>query len=282
MSFRLPKNITRRTVRTNKNSGTGKKKLHVTAHWWDLPERRPNFDGTVNWLSRSSVRASVQCVAEDGRITYMERDDAAAWHSGNREGNANSWAIEINPRLSDGDYRTAAEAVAKFWYDRNNGVPTPIYPHRKWTATSCPGHMDLAKLDRYAREALARETGKKPAKSKPKRAKLTVDGRCGTQTISRLQQDLGVDVDGRAGEQTWSALQRRMGTIVDGVVSNQSYRAAELGNGIVPRAWKYTGRRSRGSMMVRALQRRIGANPDGVWFEGTTRDLQRRLNKGRL
>lgn len=285
MAYRLPKNATRRTRRTNKNSGRNKRKLHVTVHWWDEPSRKPTFAGTVNWLARSSVRASVQCVAEAGKITYMEPDDAAAWHSGSNEGNRDSWAIEINPRLSDGDYRTAAEAIAKFWYDHKGGNPTRLIPHRNWTSTNCPGTLDLAKLERYAKAALARETGRKaPKKPKPpKRSKLVVDGRLGTQTVSRLQEVLGVAVDGRAGGQTWSALQRTLSApYIDGVISRQSYTASELGNGVVPSRWEYTGRGSRGSQTVERLQRHIGVRSDGVWFEATTRALQVALNAGRF
>lgn len=113
--------------------------------------------------------------------------------------------------------------------------------------------------------------------------KLAVDGRAGTATMVALQGALGVARDGRAAEDTWAALQRKLGTPVDGVVSHQSYQAGELGNGIVPRAWKCDGRDAAGSTMVRALQAHIGMeHPDGIWFEGTTRALQEALNAGRF
>lgn len=108
---------------------------------------------------------------------------------------------------------------------------------------------------------------------------LEVDGRAGVLTISELQRRLGVTVDGRAAEQTWSALQDTLGTPVDGVVSAQSYEAVEVGNGIVPRAWLFTGRGSSGSTMVRALQEQLSITVDGIWFEATTAALQTRLNE---
>ena len=112
--------------------------------------------------------------------------------------------------------------------------------------------------------------------------KLTEDGRLGTATIKVLQKRLGVTQDGRAGEDTWRALQKLLGTVVDGAVSHQSYRATELGNGVVPRAWRFTGRGSKGSKMVVALQKKVGVKADGVWFEGTTKALQKALNNGKL
>lgn len=121
-----------------------------------------------------------------------------------------------------------------------------------------------------------------PAKPASKPGKLAVDGRLGTATVKDLQKLLGVKADGRACADTWKALQRLLGTPQDGAVSHQSYRATELGNGIVPRCWRFTGRGSKGSKMVVALQKRLGVTADGVWFEGTTKALQKALNDGKL
>lgn len=117
--------------------------------------------------------------------------------------------------------------------------------------------------------------------SKPA-AKLAEDGRLGTSTVKALQSALGVKADGRACESTWKALQRKLGTFVDGVVSHQSYRAKELGNGVVDRCWRFTGRGSKGSKMVVALQKKLGVKADGIWYESTTLALQKALNAGRF
>ena len=120
------------------------------------------------------------------------------------------------------------------------------------------------------------------AKPAAKPAKLVEDGRLGTSTVKALQSALGVKADGRACEATWKALQRKVGTFVDGVVSNQSYRAKELGNGVVDRCWRFTGRGSKGSKMVVALQKKLGVKADGIWYESTTLALQKALNAGRF
>ena len=124
----------------------------------------------------------------------------------------------------------------------------------------------------------------RPNWSKPaaKPANLVEDGRLGMSTVKALQSALGVKADGRACEATWKALQRKVGTFVDGVVSNQSYRAKELGNGVVDRCWKFTGRGSKGSKMVVALQKKLGVKADGIWYESTTLALQKALNAGRF
>lgn len=110
---------------------------------------------------------------------------------------------------------------------------------------------------------------------------VVVDGRLGTDSVSEIQRRLGVAADGRAAEDTWKALQLEVDApYKDGQISRQSYRAEELGNGVVDRksAWEYTGPGSEGSQTVELLQKRVGVKVDGVWFEGTTRALQRKLN----
>lgn len=117
------------------------------------------------------------------------------------------------------------------------------------------------------------------------------DGRFGHDTVTAFMEyllehhpkttDLGkAGVDGKAGHNFWRSLQGALGTPVDGEVWNQSYEAEELGNGIT-QGWKFTGRGSKGSKMVRALQKELGIEADGVWFEGTTSALQKALNSGK-
>lgn len=108
------------------------------------------------------------------------------------------------------------------------------------------------------------------------------DGRLGRDTVSEMQERLGVKADGRAAEKTWKALQHEVGApYKDGQISRQSYRAEELGNGVVDRktAWEFTGRGSKGSQTVEKLQRLAGAKADGTWFEGTTKAVQQEMNR---
>lgn len=127
----------------------------------------------------------------------------------------------------------------------------------------------------------------KPAVTKD--GKLVEDGRWGTATTKRLQKLLGVEQDGRMGPLTWKAVQRHLnkvrdsGIVVDGLIENQSYKHSELGNGISPNGWQFTGRRSKGSKTIRGIQRRVGVKDvDGVLFEGTTKALQKALNAGKF
>ncbi len=129
----------------------------ITIHWWDKPERRPTFGGTVSWLCRPSTTASAHYVAEDGRVACIVSPDEVAWHAGdggNGPGNMTSIGIECNPRGSDGDYATVAELVRDLRAVYGN---LPLYPHRHWTTTECPGTYDLDRINQLAAAAAPQE-----------------------------------------------------------------------------------------------------------------------------
>lgn len=263
----------------------------ITIHHWG--SRGQKFDNVVHWLCQKRAGTSAHYVVEAGKVACIVDPDRRAWHAGNSRGNHESIGIECRPEATAGDYATVAALVADLRAVYGN---IPLKAHRDWTSTACPGAWNLSKIDRLAR-------GSKPvgipsggtSVPAPKPAvkpsgDLTVDGRCGRATITRLQEFLNsvrteqIGVDGRAGEATWKSLQGYVGAPYrDGLISRQSYRASELGNGIVERstAWEYTGRGSSGSQTVELLQRRNGATVDGIWGEGTTASVQRWLNRER-
>lgn len=156
--------------------------------------------------------------------------------------------------------------------------------------TECPG-ASLMALIRAGKIGAGTPAEGAPVVKPPapaKSGKVTEDGRAGRETIGALQRALGVTADGRAGEGTWRALQRKLGvTPADGKIGWQSYRPHELGNGIVDRAtaWGFTGRGSKGSPTVKALQKHVGLkgkDVDGIWHDTTSLALQRALNAGRF
>ncbi|WP_222123201.1 peptidoglycan-binding domain-containing protein, partial [Staphylococcus epidermidis] len=71
-------------------------------------------------------------------------------------------------------------------------------------------------------------------------------------------------VDGKWGPSTTRALQKALGTVVDGVIrTNALYGGVTFGSG--------------GSLVIKALQKKIGANADGYLGPETIRKLQRYL-----
>ena len=91
-----------------------------------------------------------------------------------------------------------------------------------------------------------------PAKpSKPKQ--MTVDGDWGTTTNTRLQETFGTPVDGEIWHQ-WAP--NKQPAFVSG--------------------WRYDKSQD-GSPLVRAMQRWLGVDPDGIWGEESTIALQNKM-----
>lgn len=160
-------------------------------------------------------------------------------------------------------------------------------------STACPG-VHLMRLVRSGglEPGAAPSGGVSGGTSKPmsrpaQGGRLAVDGRWGRETTKALQRFLNsrltgaaLAVDGRTGPATWRALQAYLAAPYrDGVISRQSYRHTELGNGISPNGWEYTGRRSAGSQTIVLLQKWVKAGADGVVGGGTTSAVQRKLNE---
>ena len=275
----------------NQNARNSKVKS-ITIHHWG--SRGQKFDNVVNWLCQKRAGTSAHYVVEAGKVACIVDPDRRAWHAGNSRGNHESIGIECRPEATKGDYATVAALVADLRAVYGN---IPLKRHRDWTSTACPGVWDIGKIDRLARgvkpsvPAVSTGGASAPA-AKPKPAasgKLVEDGRWGTATTSALQRLLNtktgskLKIDGRTGPETWKALQRHLGhPVVDGVIEHQSYRHTELGNGISPNGWVFSGRKSKGSKTMRRLQARVGVAQDGVVYEGTTKALQKALNGGKF
>lgn len=264
------------TSRVSPNRSVRTSKIRrIVIHHWNDPSTPGTLAGVVAWLCNRRSKVSAHYVVSGQQVFRLVPESVVAWHA--RGGNDDSIGIECDPRQQDSTYATVAALIRDI---RSRHGDLPLVRHRdvNGSKTACPGTYDLARLDRLARGAA------KPAPTPS--GKLAVDGRLGRDTVRALQRWLNgkghrVLVDGKAGHGTWRALQAVLGTPVDGYVSHQSHAASSLGNGIT-QGWQHTGPRSKGSTMVRALQRRLRITADGVWGEGTTRALQAALNAGTL
>ena len=273
----------------NQNARNSKVKS-ITIHHWG--SRGQKFDNVVNWLCQKRAGTSAHYVVEAGKVACIVDPDRRAWHAGNSRGNHESIGIECRPEAAEGDYATVAALVADLRAVYGN---IPLKRHRDWTSTACPGVWDIGKIDRLARGVkpsvppVSTGGASAPAPKPAAPGKLVEDGRWGTATTSALQRLLNsktgskLKIDGRTGPETWKALQRHLGhPVVDGVIEHQSYRHTELGNGISPNGWVFSGRKSKGSKTMRRLQAKVGVAQDGVVYEGTTKALQKALNGGKF
>lgn len=120
----------------------------ITIHWWGLPEWGDTFEGVTEFLCTNTKPTSAHEVIEAGRVAVIVNHGDASWAAGNAVGNATSIHLECRPRASEEDYATVAERVRDL---RAMYGDLPLIPHRDWQSTQCPGHWDLAKIDRLAR-----------------------------------------------------------------------------------------------------------------------------------
>ena len=87
-----------------------------------------------------------------------------------------------------------------------------------------------------------------------------------------------IAVDGEWGPATTRALQKLLGTACDGIVSNQRIVYKRYLPACLSSSWKW--RASGYSDVIKALQRRIGAQADGICGPATVKALQKRLGVG--
>lgn len=83
---------------------------------------------------------------------------------------------------------------------------------------------------------------------------------------------IGLEADGYWGEATTRLLQEVLGTPVDGAVSSQDSTWREQNPGLTS-GWEWTDA-PEGSLVIDALQRRLGVKADGLVGPGTFRALQ--------
>ena len=263
------------TDRVDPRDGKSHGIKHITVHWWGTPSGQA-FDGIVNHLCNKSAEVSAHYVISSTRVSQLVDEKDSSWANGNRVANFESITIECDPNDVLGTIPVLAALIKDI---RGRHGDLPIYPHQHWTSTACPGdylpHLDA--VDKLARTGKAVVAPGRPA-PKPAASKVGEDGRFGRETGSEIQARIGSKVDGRICEDGWKRLARKYGTPVDGFVSHQSYKPEELGNGIVPRCWRFTGRGSKGSKLIRAIQKDVGVKADGILFEATTVAIQRKLN----
>lgn len=135
------------TNRTSPNYSRGRHypiKFIVIHHWG---ARGQKFQNVVNWLCRPGGTSSAHYVVEAGKVACIVNESDRAWHAGSK-GNPQGIGIECRPEATDGDYETVAQLIADI---RRRRGDLPLYPHRHFMNTACPGVWDLNRLDQMAR-----------------------------------------------------------------------------------------------------------------------------------
>lgn len=127
--------------------GRGRTTEIVVGHWWGAPAAKPTYSGVVNWFKNRASQVSAHYVVGQGQMCQMVNENDAAWHA--RQANPFSIGIEIDPNASADTYQRVGWLV----YDiRRRLGNLPLKGHSAYVATQCPGHTDLARIDRIANE----------------------------------------------------------------------------------------------------------------------------------
>ena len=151
MSYKYSKQYT-----PNKEIGTNKPTMIIIHHWGSDGQ---SFNGVVNWLCNPNAVVSAHYVVQDGYVTQLVDHRDSAWHCVGK--NRVSIGIECRPEMTDGDIRTVAELIADIW--KKEGKKLPLYGHKDFNATACPGryYSQLNRLYKLAEQYYA------PAPVKP-------------------------------------------------------------------------------------------------------------------
>lgn len=123
----------------------------ITIHWWGDPSTNPTIEGVASWLCNPAAGTSAHIIATGaGRKVYQIVNDAdTAWHAGTWAANLSTIGIECDPRCRQEDYDVVAEVIADLW--RAYGK-LPLYPHKRWFSTACPGNYDISRLQKLAEQ----------------------------------------------------------------------------------------------------------------------------------
>lgn len=206
-------------------------------------------------------------IGKNGEIALFVDEANTSYADANWDSNCKSVTIECSNNKTGGDWTvsdTVLNSLIKLIADifkRNNlGKAVKgknITWHSMYSATACPGNYLRSKMDYIVDEVNRKLEGKpsKPAKPEnPKEPKIDEDGKWGPDTTKKAQEVFG--------------------TTVDGIVTDQ-YLCYKLQNpGLIAFEWK-SNPSNYGSELIRAIQKKVGANVDGHIGPETIKKMQK-------
>lgn len=223
----------------------------------------------VSYMRRNSSSTSYHVAVDDKEVVIAAPFNRNCFHAGDGRygtGNRKTIGIEICYSRSGGARFDAAEDnaaryIASLLKAYGWGIDR-VKRHYDWSRKYCPHRTMDRGWTRFLN--MVRSYMGLPAASIP-------SGGEGTSSVGR------VAVDKKWGPATTRASQKVLGTYIDGAVSKQSKRARKYLPNVSTASWKFVNNPGKGSNMVRALQRLVGATVDGRCGPGTIAALQRFL-----
>lgn len=223
----------------------------------------------ISYMRRNSSSTSYHVAVDDKEVVIAAPFNRNCFHAGDGRygtGNRKTIGIEICYSRSGGARFDAAEDnaaryIASLLKAYGWGIDR-VKRHYDWSRKYCPHRTMDRGWTRFLN--VVRSYMGLPAASIP-------SGGEGSSSVGK------VAIDKRWGPATTRASQKVLGTYIDGVVSKQSKRARKFLPNVSTASWKFVNNPGRGSNMVRALQRLVGASVDGKCGPGTVSALQKFL-----
>lgn len=205
-------------------------------------------------------------IGKDGEIALFVDEANTSYADANWDSNCKSVTIECSNNKTGGDWTvsdTVLNSLINLVADifERNGIKKAIKGetitwHSMYSATTCPGNYLRSKMD-YIAEKVNEKLNNATDISDKKEEKKHI-----------------IDEDGKWGEDTTTKAQEVFGTTVDGIVTDQ-YKCYEKENpGLISFEW-LDNPSNYGSELVRAIQKKVGANVDGHIGPETIKKMQK-------
>lgn len=203
-------------------------------------------------------------IGKNGEIALFVDEANTSYADANWDSNCKSVTIECSNSKSGGDWLVSDKVLSsliKLIADifKRNGIKKAIKSetitwHSMYSATTCPGNYLRSKMD-----YICDEVNKKMNNA--------------TDTSDKEEKKHIIDEDGKWGEDTTTKAQEVFGTTVDGIVTDQ-YACYENENpGLISFEWKSNP--TSYSELIRAIQKKVGANADGHIGPETIKKMQK-------
>src|SRR5690625_1819464 len=249
--------------------GHGNKKRYITIHETANTSRGANAQAHANLQSRG-FSSSFHWQVDDKQAIQSYPHSVSCWHAGDGRGGGNTESIAIEICVnSDGDFRKAVENAVKLTRKimKDEGISIMnVVQHNAWSGKDCPTYLRRGSKGMLWSDFLAMVKGGDAAKVTPKN---TTASKCKAQVKHTSAKGCAkLKVDGKWGSATTRELQRALGTTADGIISSQPR------NSVTQALYGGVTFGSKGSPMVKELQRKVGAKVDGKLGAETVRKLQ--------
>ena len=229
-----------------------------------------NYQGALNtWLKGGRANTSAHYEITPTQIIGAVDETRSAWHAGTKVMNQRSIGLEhVNSAgapgwpVAEATLKNSARLCADIC--KRYGIPIDsahIVPHKSVVATDCPGGINMAHYIALVRQAAGQPADasavapSKPATNPSATSASGVDGYWGSETTKKLQKLYGRP----ASEQ-------------DGKVSSQW----NWGNKGLTSGWEFVkpAKAVKGSQLIAAMQRALGAGNDGKLGPETISKMQ--------